>query len=77
MRKVTLKALSGKFGIGVNQLGERPNRELKNTTKFTTTTSINRERTGASTSVSAGNNELKKRSRSTTTEARTVRYGFF
>ena len=43
----------------------------------TTTTSTNRERTGASTSVSAGINKLKKRSRSTTTEMRTVRYGFF
>ena len=50
---------------------------LRTTTKFTTTTCINRERTGASNSVSAGNNELKKQSRSTTTEMRTVRYGFF
>ena len=50
---------------------------LRTTTKITTTTSTNRERTGASTSVSAEINELKKRSRSTTTEMRTVRYGFF
>ena len=50
---------------------------LRTTTKFTTTTSINRERTGMRTSVSAGKNELKKRSRSTTSEMRTARYGFF
>ena len=42
---------------------------LRTTTKFTTTTSVDRERTGARRSVSAGKRKLKMRSigRSTTT----------
>ena len=44
-------------------------RNLRTTTKFTTTTSVDRERTGTRTSVSAGKRKLKMQSigRSTTT----------
>ena len=48
-------------------------RELKRTTtKFTTTTSVDRESTGTRTSVSAGNRELKMQSIGRTTTALNV-----
>ena len=45
---------------------------LRSTTKFTTTTSVDRESTGARTSVSAGNRKLKMQSLGRTTTALNV-----
>ena len=45
---------------------------LRTTTKFTTTTSVDREGTGTRTSVSAGNRELKMQSLGRTTTALNV-----
>ena len=45
---------------------------LRTTTKFTTTTSVDRESTGTRTSVSAGNRELKMQSLGRTTTALNV-----
>ena len=45
---------------------------LRTTTKFTTTTSVDRESTGTRTSVSAGNRKLKMQSLGRTTTALNV-----
>ena len=54
--------------------GDNAIRELRTTTKFTTTTSVDRESTGTRTSVSAGNRKLKMQSlgRTVTTTALNV-----
>ena len=59
LRDVTMAKI-----VGTNKLGN-----LRTTTKFTTTTSVDWERTGTRTSVSAGKRKLKMKSigRSTTT----------
>ena len=62
-----LKGRSQQSIGGVQRLGN-----LRSTTKFTTTTSVDRESTGARTSVSAGNRKLKMQSLGRTTTALNV-----